>query len=154
PAGAESTALPLPALMAMWVLLMALVAVLMASRHRPGAANTLLLAAITAWSILDLRWTVNGLAQAQTTLGTFPLVRATDLGFGDDDRVRQLVETARPILDEAGKRTVVMAEDPAMVFQMLRAKYHALPVPVYVHKGGVDTLPAQLADFVLVIRGR
>ena len=152
PAGAESTTLPLPALMGAWVLVMALAAVVLAAARRPGALGTLLISAIAAWALLDLRWSANGLAQARATLRHFPLAQATDLGYGDDDVVRQLVVRARPTLDETGKRPVVMAEDPGMVFQMFRAKYHALPAPVYVHEGPVETLPAQRADSVLVIR--
>jgi hypothetical protein len=101
-----------------------------------------------------VRWTANSILQARATLDTYPLASASSLGFGDDSHTRELVEKARPDLGQAGKRTIVMAEDKGMQFQMLRAKYQALPAAVYVHEGPLKTLPMQLADHVLVLKKR
>ena len=39
-----------------------------------------------------------------------------------------------------------------MRFQMLRAKYHALPAAAWVHEGPLDEAPARIGDYVLVLR--
>jgi hypothetical protein len=152
-AGARQAAIPLPLLMTAWVAIAMLGATLAIGRNSaalPGA----LLCAVLAWLVLDLRWTANSIAQARTTLDTYPPASASFLRFGDDSYTRQLVDRARAELDQPGHRTIIMAEDQRMRFQMLRAKYHALPAATYVHEGPLATLPLAFADQVLVLKKR
>jgi hypothetical protein len=77
---------------------------------------------------------------------------ATALQFGDDESTSRLVRRASATIAETYKRTVIAAEDPTMRFQMLRAKYHALPAAAWVHEGPLDEAPARIGDYVLVLR--
>ncbi len=151
PAGARHTMIPLPLLMAAWVAI-AMLGAALAARRSSAAFPGALLCAVLAWTILDVRWTANSIAQARATLDTYPLANARFLFFGDDNYTGQLVERARAELEQPGLRTVITAEDQRMRFQMLRAKYLALPAAVYVHEGPVETLPKGLADRILVLK--
>jgi hypothetical protein len=151
PAGNMDSDVPLPVIMGIWVLATLVIATII-TRRTPGTYSSALLCAIAAWCILDLRWTANSMAQAATTQRDYPLVNATSVHFGDDNTTRELVDTARPYIDKPGQRTIIMAEDEKMRFQMLRAKYHALPAAVYVHESSVETVPIQMADHLLVLK--
>jgi hypothetical protein len=153
PAGVEPSAIPLPYVMTGWSLIAILLAALIGRRLHsayPGALMTILL----AWAVLDVRWTANGLAQAVDTVNTYPLIQAQYLDFGDDRETRQLIEKSRRMIEIPGKRTLIMAEDPAMDFQTLRAKYHALPAAAFVHGGQVQSAPLKSADYLLVLKKR
>ena len=151
PAGAQSTTIPLPLLLAAWVLITAILTLTL-DRRNPQTVAGALLCALVAWLVLDLRWTANSAAQAVRTIQTYPLVTATALAFGDDENTSRLVGRAEPTIAETYKRTVIAAEDPTMRFQMLRAKYHALPAAAWVHEGPLDEAPARIGDYVLVLR--
>lgn len=152
-AGAEASAVSLPALMSAWVLVALFLAITL-SRRLPGAWPSAALCLVAAWVVLDTRWTANSLVQLADTTRAYPMESATYLEFGDDRLTRQLVDSARPEIELAGKRTVIMADEPGMQFQILRAKYLALPASTYVHEGPVETVPTQFADYVLVLRKR
>jgi hypothetical protein len=152
-AGARDTRVPLPVLLAGWVVVTALLVAALRWRGR-RCYPALLACALIAWGLLDLRWTVNRLAQAATTMSEYPVVSATYLEFGDDQIIRDLVSEARPVIENPDKRTVVMAESGDMRFQLQRAKYHALPARAYFHEGTLNNLPTHIADYVLVLRQR
>jgi len=59
---------------------------------------------------------------------------------------------ARPIIAGTGKRTLIMGEDDQMRFQMLRAKYHALPAAAEVFDGRIEAAPVGCVDYVLVVK--
>ncbi|MEH6636972.1 MAG: hypothetical protein V7700_15725 [Halioglobus sp.] len=153
PAGAGLSSIPLPALMGAWVLL-TVVMVTLFSRRKTGAYLGALTCAFVAWTLLDLRWTFNGIAQANDTIGTYPLVTATHMNFGDDQYTWQLVEAVRPAITNNNSRTIIMAEQQTMRFEALRAKYLALPAPVFAHDGTAQSAPFQIANKLLVLRTR
>ena len=150
PAGAPSSTIPLPVLLGAWLLITVVAAIILGKR----AYTSVLLCALLAWTLLDLRWTGNSLVQAINTTSTYPLVTATYLDFGDDKYTRQLIEQAMPDIEGNNQRTVIMAEEQSMRFQMLRAKYHALPAAALVHEGRVKSAPAKMADYILVLKQR
>ncbi|MFT6955202.1 MAG: hypothetical protein ACJAYC_000195 [Halieaceae bacterium] len=152
-AGSGTSSVPLPIWMSAWLLItLLLVAIL--TRRTKGAYTSALLCAVIAWMVLDLRWTANGVAQAAETMRTYPLVTATYLEFGDDKHTRQLIEQARPNIEGINQRTVIMAENPRMRFEILRAKYHALPTATQAHEGPIQSAPIHIADYVLVLKQR
>ena len=152
-AGAQASAVSLPAFISAWVLI-ALLLLAARARRMPAAGPSALLCLLAVWAVLDVRWTANSLVQLEDTIRAYPLARATYLDFGDDKLTRQLVDSARPEIEQAGKRTVIMADEPGMQFQVLRAKYLALPASIYVHEGPVETVPTEFADYLLVLRKR
>lgn len=154
PAGSMSSTIRLPILMAAWVVITLVAAFAMTRWTRGSRATILVLCALVAWAVLDIRWTANRLAQAGSTINNYSPITATNLSFGDDSFTRQLIDAARPEIGKADARTVIMAEDGNMRFQMLRAKYHALPAATYVHEGSLDTFPAQIGEYLFVLKKR
>jgi hypothetical protein len=150
-AGASDSLLPLPVLMAGWVLSTVLLSVILLFRGQ-WSYSAVMVCALLAWTLLDVRWTANRLVQASQTLHEYPIVSATYLRFGDDQIGEKLVSEAFPIINDLDKRTVVTGDKGNMRFQLQRAKYHALPARVYFHDGPVGDLPLHIADYVLVLR--
>lgn len=153
PAGAANSVISLPLAMGAWVLVTLLLGLLLI-RRRQGILASVLLSALAAWVLLDIRWTLNGLAQAQQTMRTYPLLSANALSFGEDRFTHQLVEQARSQISKSPGRSIFVAESGSQEFQLLRAKYHALPVPVYTHRGATEKLPAEIADHILMLKKR
>lgn len=153
PAGAASTNLPLPMLMAAWLSITLLIT-LVTRRQWPGTKpqTGIIVCAIIAWMLLDLRWTANRVTQASATLRDYPTTEARNLLFGDDLETSTAVAKAIRSVPDPSSRLLIMAEDKTMRFQMLRAKYHALPTPTFVHEGTVSNVPTNIADHVLVLR--
>jgi hypothetical protein len=149
-AGAVATSIPLPYLMSAWLLITLIMTTAMRRQNRSDYASVVL-CAVAAWSVLDLRWTANSFAQAANTTQAYPLITASYLNLGNDNFTRQLVDAARPKIENSRARTIIMAEDKSMRFQMLRAKYHALPAATFVHEDSVETVPARIADYLLVL---
>lgn len=153
PAGAVAPTIPLPALVSAWVLTALLIAVI--TRRRSAAVCAcVLVCAMAGWAVLDFRWIANSVAQAGETMSRYPLATASYLEFGDDDFTWQLVETARADIERRDARTIITAVDNTMRFNMFRAKYHALPAATLVHEGSPASIPAQIADYILVLKKR
>lgn len=152
PAGAIGSTLPLPTFMGAWLLLTCLALIVTGRKPSWAAGSSVILCALVAWLVLDARWTANRLAQVELTLRDYPLFTARQQIFGDDLETASVVAKATESLDSPRQRLQIMAEDKTMRFQMLRAKYHALPVPTHVHEGTAGNLPKGVADKVLVLR--
>jgi hypothetical protein len=153
PAGAAESTLPLPVLLAAWVVASMLITGLTAHKSTAAVAGAMA-TALLAWALLDIRWTANRFFQASTTIRDYPLISADYLEFGDDRYTKQLVDHARPTIQQDYKRTVIAAEDQDMAFQVKRAKYHALPAAVYVHEGKLESVPVRIADYLLLLKKR
>ena len=151
PAGDVSTVLPLPALMALWLLLALVASVALYRKDRGQTAVVVITVSLTAWCLLDLRWTANRVGQTTDTVADYPLLSATHQAFGDDNITRSLVNRAGNEAAEAST-LIITADDLDMRFQMLRAKYHALPRPAYVHEADLKRLPRAVEGDLLVLR--
>jgi hypothetical protein len=114
----------------------------------------MVLCGLLAWFVLDLRWTANRWSQSTDTMATYPLVVGTQLEFGDDASIRRLVEVARPYIEHPEVRTMFIAEGDNMQFQLLRAKYHALPARVFIYGRGLSKLPTTVPNFILLLKQR
>lgn len=154
PAGSMTSTIHLPTLMAAWILVTFVVALLATRQTRNARIEILSLCALLAWIALDIRWTANRLGQAYSTIEDYPLVTASSLDFGGDNLTHDLVEASRPTIAKSGVRTVITAEDNNMRFETLRAKYQALPTATYVHDGPTDSVPADIGRYVLVLKKR
>lgn len=153
PAGAQEGILPLPYVASAWAVVAILLAALL-GRHFPSAYPAVLVSLLLAWWMLDARWTANRLAQAAETVQAYPMVHARHLEFGDDGDILQLIDEMRDLIARPGKRTLILAEDSAMEFETLRAKYHALPAATFIHRGQMWSAPLTSADYLLVMRKR
>lgn len=152
-AGATPTSISLPVLMTAWVIITLLLAVAM-RRWNCSVYVSVILCSFAAWSLLDLRWTANSFVQAATTIRDYPLIAAAHLNMQNDKQTRELVDAARREIGSSNARTIIMSEDETMDFQMLRAKYHALPAAAIVHEGPLENAPVKLGDYLLVLSKR
>ncbi len=148
-AGAPLSAVPLPLAAAAWWAITALLALALA-RRVPAPGITVLLCAIAAWWLLDLRWTVNRLDQAAATLDFYAGDRIDYLDMGNDRALLSLAERATSSLG-AGDRVLVAADFPRADFEVLRTRYHLLPLPAYGHTGPLAGAPRHLGDHLLLL---
>ena len=118
------------------------------SRFMPAA----LACCLVAWMVLDLRWTINRIVQAAATMASFPQGHTVShLDFGEDEKISALAQTVKKLLPEAPTEVLIFAVKQDMRFQMLRAKYHLIPHPVYVHEGGISSIPGKPVNYLLRI---
>lgn len=153
PAGAPKSLLPLPLFVAGWLVISLGV---LAYRFRRSGRRDLqgaIALCLTAWLTLDVRWLINQGANTLNTVSEYTPGNSQPLRFGGDITIRQVVEEATRRLPPDGKPLLITADDPRMRFQMLRAKYHALPHKAYVHEHGRDTLPTtDKREYLLVLK--
>jgi len=131
--GDKQQAIRLPAPVIAWLLLTLVLAALLECARANPRSRALLLSGmavfLVAWVVLDLRWTVNGLRQ---TLYTQDKYRGADddqrLALGLDGAVYRFVRALKADeLPSAASRILVLGDDQAVEYYLLRAKYHLLP---------------------------
>ncbi|MFN2287772.1 MAG: hypothetical protein ABR578_05520 [Chromatocurvus sp.] len=154
PAGAHRALLSLPLLLTAW-LLITIALIVFAARKSPKnhARSAAIAACIVAWLVLDLRWMLNQGVNTLDTVAEHSPGSSEPLRFGGDKEIRRAVQeaTSRAAMDNA--TLLITADDERMRYQMLRAKYHALPTPVYVHERARSRLPAIVGSLdVLVLK--
>jgi hypothetical protein len=152
PVGATNTSLPLPVLMASWVLVSFFIVLMLRRKYAMAILPSVMLCAVLAWIILDVRWTANRFAQASITARDYSLAHSEYLVFSDDKQTFDAIARAKASIQSPEQRLLIMAEHKAMRFNMLRAKYHALPTPAFVHEGDLANQPPGIAEYVLVLR--
>jgi hypothetical protein len=151
-AGARHAAIPLPVLIAAWFLLCLLFALVM-QKPIPRPQLTLLLCAVAAWLILDARWTVNRLAQSWQTI-TYYADGESHLDMGEDADLQRLAKGVMETLGAEGGTVLVLSEHDKLDFEILRLKYHLLPLPAYSHDGPPRSSPRHVGDHALILRRR
>jgi hypothetical protein len=114
---------------------------------------TMLLAyALVVWMALDMRWTTNLIFQADSTMASSPQANAPSyIDTGEDRELAEFVQDAKSLIPDDTASVLVYADEKKQVFQALRAKYHLLPHPAYVHEGDIGSIPAVPVNYVLVI---
>lgn len=130
-------------------------------RGRPGLALAGIFLAL--WALGDLRWLGHRTVLAAAAMDDYSLLSSEPLALGDDAVGAATVMRAACDLDPtadaissaaAGRLVITSDSDADMRFQVLRAKYHALPVPAHAHERSPASLPEGLADRVLVLKLR
>jgi uncharacterized membrane protein YiaA len=136
-AGAAATQVALPTLLAIGAGVAALLILLLQGEHSPRALTTGLSIVLLAWLVLDTRWLASRLHMSFVTVAAYPVVTAKALDFGGDERVYTSVERGCEVVNESqavggvtGRPSLVLvgSENPADLFQRLRARYHLLPL--------------------------
>ncbi|MEP4149552.1 MAG: hypothetical protein ABJL54_20205 [Halioglobus sp.] len=152
PAGAESAPIKLPILMAGWLLITTLLAVVL-RRVSPAPTVSIVICAIAAWIILDLRWTTNLIDQSGDTLHYYSTHSNLHLDIAQDKELFEFTEQASPLLGDKDEPVLVVGEKDDFDFEALRVKYHLLPIPAHVRKGAaISTMPRMPADKVIIVR--
>ncbi|MEO1081897.1 MAG: hypothetical protein AAFY29_20235 [Pseudomonadota bacterium] len=150
------------ALVIVFALVSGAIAILLPSEQRVSAIAA---ATLVVWVLYDLGWLHQQSVVAGRTVQSYRLANSQALAFGDDEIGRSAVRRAlcdvvddwsRPVdRSEALPRLLIAGNaDRYMRFQLLRAKYHALPVPAHAHESAFASVPANLADRVLVLKLR
>ncbi|MEO0435755.1 MAG: hypothetical protein AAF098_02485 [Pseudomonadota bacterium] len=158
PAGNISGLLPLPVFLAGFFLVAISIRFLPATSLLPVTqrSTSLIFFALICWLCLDLRWLVTRTALASQTLDAYDLAGSAPLEFGDDKLTAAAVDRATCNADsDLNKRMLIAADsEKDMRFQLLRAKYHALPAAAYAHESIANTAPPGIANQALVLKLR
>ncbi|EED32016.1 hypothetical protein NOR53_3258 [gamma proteobacterium NOR5-3] len=149
---------PLPLFIMGWLLIAALLCLLLA-RRRSNSFAIFAAVALLCWLMLDARWLLNRGAQANLTVHEYAKHDQASLKFGDDVLTQKAVKRATSDMPQAtnspaARLLIGTNSKQDMRFQMLRGKYHALPVPAHVHERDFNSLPFELADRLLVLKQR
>lgn len=118
------------------------------SRGR-GVAIALCLA-LFAWLVLDARWTVNGVRQAQNTIAHHEFLHDSCLN-AHDCKLRELAKLTQDTVAEDSGRVLVVQADPVIEFPAYRMKYHLLPLSSAVYTDGDYRVPWRGRSYVLVL---
>ena len=152
PAGVESAPIKLPLLMAGWLLITTLLAGLM-WRVIPSPIASVVICAVSAWLVLDLRWSHNLIEHAADTRNYYSTHRNAHLDIAQDKELLELTEQAAQLIVDNDKPVLIVGENKDLNFEALRIKYHLLPMPAHVRKGAsTSDMPRMTTDHVLVVR--
>ena len=106
---------------------------------------------LTGWMLLDVRWTTNGYKQASLSLQT--QWQADDeqrLLNGLDGEIYQYVQRLKTdVLGDKPARILIIGDENAIDYYLLRAKYHLLPHSANVMKGFDRQLSPETTDYVI-----
>ncbi|MEM1144166.1 MAG: hypothetical protein AAGI88_16425, partial [Pseudomonadota bacterium] len=158
PAGTIDGPLPLPVFALMFIVTSAML-VLLLGRGKPDSSY-IWLALLLPWVLLDLRWLGTRVTLASTTSSQYEIGRSGPLVFGDDAFVKEAVDRAlcdqrsADSREETPRLLIAGNSEQDMRFQILRAKYHAAPVPAYAHDAEVSSAPLNLAERLLTLKLR
>ncbi|MEM9396466.1 MAG: hypothetical protein AAF991_03235, partial [Pseudomonadota bacterium] len=158
PAGNISGLLPLPVFLAGFFVVALLLGFLPSSLLLTATqrSSALISFALICWLCLDLRWLVTRGSLAYQTLDAYDIGSSAPLQFGDDSLTARAVDRATCYAASDWTKPLLIAADTEkdMRFQLLRAKYHALPVAAYTHESIVSSAPREIADQALILRLR
>jgi len=158
--GAHKQIVPLPLVVIVWLLLTLLLLRLLAAKMGIGASGstTLTLAAalfLSAWMLLDIRWTVNSFRTAGELLsgatGTDPDHRSASDLDGELFKYIQRLKTdiIKHKADRNINRILVVGDENAIDYYLLRAKYHLLPDSAHVAGRFEVPLAPESLDYVI-----
>jgi hypothetical protein len=152
PAGSESAPVKLPLVMAGWLLMTTLLAVLL-QRVSPAPTVSVVVCGVVAWMVLDLRWTSNLIGQAVATRHYYSTHSNLHLDIAQDKELFEFTEQASLLLGDKNGPVLVVGEKDSFDFEALRVKYHLMPIPAHVHKGAaINSMPRMPADKVIIVR--
>jgi len=107
---------------------------------------------LTAWMVLDLRWTMNLIMQAGATITSSPKDDTLSyMNAGEDQEIAEFVQSAKALMPATATQVLIFAVKPEMRFHMLRAKYHLLPHAAYVHGADISSIPVKPVNYILRI---
>ena len=103
---------------------------------------------LLAWVLLDLRWTSNNIRQVQVSLGQTN--EQQRLSSDLDGEIYQYVQRLKStVLGSQNARILIIGDESAIDYYLLRAKYHLLPHSVNVAGNFAKELAPKSLDFVI-----
>lgn len=145
----------LPLLIASWLLITLLLHWLFSRLGKKTSSRQLLISAglvfLIAWLMLDLRWTANNLHQIRLSLQTRWQADDQQRSIIDlDGEIYQYVQRLKnDVLGTEPARILILGDENAIDYYLLRAKYHLLPHSVNVSTRFASELKPGLLDFVI-----
>jgi hypothetical protein len=145
----------LPLLVAAWLLLTLLLLWMFSRFGKRTVAPQLLIIAgilfITAWTLLDIRWSANNLRQIQLSFKTQWQVEDQQRSSIDlDGEIYQYTQRLKTsVLGGQNARILILGDETAIDYYLLRAKYHLLPHSVNVAGSLARELTPASLDFVI-----
>ena len=145
----------LPMLVTAWLLITLLLLWLFTRTGKPISSRQLLITAgmvsLVAWVLLDIRWTTNNIRQMQLSL---QMQRQADeqqrSSIDLDGEIFKYVHRLKnDILGDQPARILVLGDENAVDYYLLRAKYHLLPHSVDVVGRFTKELTPESLDFVI-----
>ena len=147
---------PLPLLVIAWLLTGVLIMRVWPKKetsapHRQSMLVFFCLLFLAGWMLLDIRWTANSFKQASLSLQT--QWQADDeqrLLNGLDGEIYQYVQRLKTdVLGDAPARILIIGDENAIDYYLLRAKYHLLPHSIDVVGGFNKHLLPETIDYVI-----
>jgi hypothetical protein len=155
--GTERQAIHLPAPVIAWLLLTLLLTALLYLPRADQRSRFLMLsgmaAFLLAWTLLDLRWTMNGLRQTAHTLEKYHGADETQrLALGLDGEIYRFVSALKANELKSGpSRILILGDDQAIEYLLLRAKYHLLPHSALVSRRIPRGLSPSSLDYLIFL---
>lgn len=155
--GAPNQLVSLPVLVIAWLLisitLMWLASVIGKQKHKNEIAAAAGLLFLGAWILLDMRWTNNNLKQIQHSLqNRWQAEEHQRLSMGLGGDIYQYVEKLKAeILGDQNARILIVGDENADKYFMLKAKYHLLPHSVDFVRGFSSRVKPEFLDFVFYL---
>ena len=145
----------LPMLVTAWLLITLLLLWLFTRTGKPISSRQLLITAgmvsLVAWVLLDIRWTTNNIRQMQLSLQMQSQADEQQRSSIDlDGEIFKYVHRLKnDILGDQPARILVLGDENAVDYYLLRAKYHLLPHSVDVVGRFTKELTPESLDFVI-----
>ena len=145
----------LPVLVAAWLLITLLLFWLLTRAGNRVSTRQLLITAgllsLIAWVLLDIRWSTNNIRQIQLSL---QMQTQADVqqraGIDLDGKIYQYVQRLKSgVLGDQPARILILGDENAIDYYLLRAKYHLLPHSVDDTGHFANTLAPESLDFVI-----
>jgi hypothetical protein len=147
--GDHRQVVPLPLLLIAWLFTTMLLLKLSHKRSSLLVPGCLLL--LASWMVLDIRWTNNQYKQVRPVLQSgWQTDEKQRLSSDLDGEIYQYVQRLESkVLDESPGRILILGDESAIDYFLLRAKYHLLPHSVHVMGRLPPELSPQTLNFVI-----
>ena len=145
----------LPLLVASWLLITILLFWLFTRFGKPIGTRQLLITAglisLLAWVLLDIRWSANNLRQIQLSFHMQSQTADQQRSSIDlDGKIYQYIQRLKSeVLGDQAARILILGDESAIDYYLLRAKYHLLPHSVDVAGRFAKELAPASIDFVI-----
>lgn len=153
--GGRHQIIALPMLITGWLLITLLLFWLSTRIGKTISARQFLATAsllfLLAWVLLDIRWSANNIRQMQLSLQTGWQADAEQRANNDlDGEIYQYIKRLKTeVLPDAPARILIIADENAFDYHLLRAKYHLLPHSVNVVGRLAKKLVPETLDYVI-----
>lgn len=145
----------LPLLLAAWSLITVLLLWVFSNFGKNIGSRQLLITTVMifllAWIMLDIRWSANNLHQIKLSLqNQWQLDDQQRASMAMDGEIYQYVRRLKSeVLGEQPARILILGDENAIDYYLLRAKYHLLPHSVAVSGRFANKLVPESLDFVI-----